>query len=35
MIRNDGWIESGHGEHPWQDIYRRPAANSGPTESSP
>jgi hypothetical protein len=36
MIRNDGWIESGHGDHPWQDIYRRPApARSGPTDSSP
>jgi hypothetical protein len=36
MIRNDGWVESGHGEHPWQAIYRRPtAARSGPTASSP
>lgn len=25
MIRSDGWVESGHGEHPWDDIYRRPA----------
>jgi hypothetical protein len=36
MIRNDGWIESGHGEHPWQDIYRpSTAARSDPTASSP
>ena len=33
-IRKDGWIESGHGEHPWQDIYRLPVTGSGPTESS-
>ena len=22
-IRSDGWVETGHGEQPWQDIYRR------------
>jgi hypothetical protein len=23
-IKDDGWVEAGHGEQPWQDVYRRP-----------
>ncbi|WP_107772920.1 hypothetical protein [Nocardioides sediminis] len=25
-IREDGWVECGHGAHPWEDVYSRPRA---------
>jgi hypothetical protein len=28
-IRKDGWVECGHGHHPWEDVYNRPGA-AGP-----
>jgi hypothetical protein len=36
MIREDGWVESGHGEQPWQDTYRRLAVTgSGSGAATP
>lgn len=36
MIRNDGWVQSGHGEHPWEDVYHRPVTiGSEASASSP